>query len=421
MGSYRIMCSQCGEVVPRDQYHRVCPRCGGDIEFHYDYANARLDRDLPGIWRFADLLPIDDPASIITLGEGQTPLLPAKLASEVGCQLKWKLENMNPTGAQKDRGLAVAITKAREFGFTSAIIASTGSAGLSSAAYAARAGIRHTVLVSRGTPTERIISMAVLGSTIVEVAGNIEDTLELLAAARDRYGVYETTTYRRANPYQSEGAKTLGYELFLQHGAVPDWIVVPGGGGGTLSAIWHAFRELREMGLSDRMPKLAGVQPADYNALEIAEQQGLSTDQDLRDIQFGDVRPTILVKLQHTYPYDGAEALAAIRDTAGAIAVATDDEALAAQRQIGAAEGIYVEPSAAVSLVAIEKLTRAGHIQPEDTVVGILTGSGHRETHVLADNGALRVEHITLARGLERLAEAGGAGVPSAHGEQPSS
>jgi threonine synthase len=390
--------------VPRDQYHRVCPRCGGDIEFQYDYAHARLDRDLPGIWRFADLLPIDDPASIITLGEGQTPLLPAKLTPQVGCQLHWKLENMNPTGAQKDRGLAMAITKAREFGFTSAIIASTGSAGLSSAAYAARAGIRHTVLVSQGTPVERIISMAVLGSTIVEVAGNIEDTLELLAAARDRYGAYETTTYRRANPYQSEGAKTLGYELFLHHGAVPDWIIVPVGGGGTLSAIWHAFRDLREMGLSDRMPKLVGVQPADYNALEIAEQQGLSTDQDLRDIQFGDVPPTILVKLQHTYPYDGAEALSAIRGTGGAVTVATDNEALAAQQRIGAAEGIYVEPSAAVSLVAVERLVQSGAIQPHETVVGILTGSGHRETHVLAANHPPEVKRITMTDGLDALA-----------------
>jgi threonine synthase len=244
----------------------------------------------------------------------------------------------------------------------------------------------------------------VLGSTIVEVEGNIEDTLELLAAARDRYGAYETTTYRRANPYQSEGAKTLGYELFLQHGSVPDWIVVPVGGGGTLSAIWRAFRDVREMGLSDRMPKLIGVQPADYNALEIAEQRGLSTDQALRDIEFGDVPPTILVKLQHTYPYDGAEALAAIRGTGGAITVATDDEALAAQQRIGAAEGIYIEPSAAVSLVAVEQLVQSGAIQPNETVIGILTGSGHRETHILAASHPPRVQRITMADGLDALA-----------------
>jgi threonine synthase len=408
VGEYRIVCHRCGAAVPRETYHRVCPACDGDVEFRYDYAGARLDRDLPGIWRFFDLLPVDDPRAIVTLGEGDTPLLPARLGDRLGCRLRWKFEGMNPTGAQKDRGLAVAIAKAREFGFGGAIIASTGSAGLSSAAYAARAGLRHAVLVSRGTPPERILSMHLLGSAIFEVAGTIEDTLELLAAARDRYGAYETTTYRRANPYQSEGAKTLGYEIFLQSGAVPDWIVIPVGGGGTLSAVWRAFLDLRQMGQSDRMPKLAGVQPAAYNALEIAEREGLSSDQELRDIRFDDVPPTILVKLAHTYPYDGAEALAAIHASGGAVTVATDAEALAAQRRLGAAEGIYAEPSAAVALVGVEKLVRAGRIRPEETVVGILTGSGHRETHVLAARDELRVERITPADGLERLAEAAG-------------
>jgi threonine synthase len=405
MGSYAIVCSRCGLSVARQVYHRLCPSCGGDPEFRYDLTGARLDRDLPGIWRFLDLLPVADPALIVSLGEGNTPLLPARMGAKLGCQLWWKHEGMNPTGAQKDRGLAVAITKALEFGITSVIIASTGSAGLSSAAYAARAGLRHAVLVSRDPPPERVIPMAALGSTIYEVDGTIEETLELLAAARDRYGAYETTTYRRANAYQSEGAKTLGYEIFLQLGAVPDWIVIPVGGGGTLGSVWRAFRDLRDLGLIDRMPKIAGVQPAAYNALEIAEQDGLATEEDLKAIPFGDVPPTILVKLAHTFPYDGVEALAAIRESGGAIVAATDEEALAAQRAIGAGEGIYAEPSSAVVLTAIERLRTAGRIQPGESVIGVLTGSGHRETHVLTARNALQMERITPENGLERLAE----------------
>ena len=404
MGRYTIDCQRCSAVVPAAAYHRLCPTCGGDVAFRYDLAEARLDRDLPGIWRFIDLLPVEDPGHIVTLGEGNTPLLPARLAEEVGCRLRWKCEGQNPTGSQKDRGLAVAIAKGREFGFAAAIIASTGSAGLSSAAYAARAGLRHTVLVTGGTPPERVIPMAVLGSAIVEVEGTIEDTLELLAAARDEFGAYETTTYRRANPYQSEGAKTLGYEIVLQHGGAPDWIVVPVGGGGTLGAVWRACLDLRDLGVIDRLPRLAGVQPAAYNALAIAEEDGLAGEDELRAIPFPDVPPTILVKLAHTFPYDGIEALAAIRDSGGAVVTATDDEALAAQRAIGAAEGLYVEPSAAVALVGVRRLVAAGRVRPEETVVAVLTGSGHRETHVLAARGELRVERVTPEDGLARLA-----------------
>lgn len=406
MGSYEIVCKRCGASVPTGTYHRVCPACGGDVAFRYDLADARLDRDRPGLWRFIDLLPIADPADVVSLGEGNTPLLPARLAADAGCDLRWKYEGTNPTGAQKDRGLAVAIAKGRAFGFESAIIASTGSAGLSSAAYAARAGMRHAVLVSEGTPAERVIPMAALGSRIFEVEGNIEDTLELLAAARDRFGAYETSTYRRANPYQGEGAKTLGYEIILQMGdRIPDWVIVPVGGGGTLGAVWRGMLDLVELGVIDRLPRIAGVQPADYNALEIAEQDGLSSEEDLLAIPFVDTPPTVLVKLQHTFPYDGVEALDAIRSTGGAIVTATDEEAFAAQAEIGAAEGLYVEPSSAVSLVGVRKLVAAGRIRPGESVVAVLTGSGHRETHVLAARGGVAIEKISPSDGLERLAD----------------
>jgi threonine synthase len=239
---------------------------------------------------------------------------------------------------------------------------------------------------------------------VFEVDGTIEDTLELLAAACDTFGAYETTTYRKANPYQSEGAKTLGYEIFLQHGSVPDWIVVPVGGGGTLGSIWRAFQDLRALELIDRMPRMVGVQPADYNALQIAEQTGLSTDTDLRQLLWSDTPPTVLVKLQHTYPYDGEEALIAIRESGGSVHVASDEAAFAAQRRIGTIDGIYAEPSSTVVMIAIDELLAAGRIEPGQSVVGVLTGSGHRETHVLVERGETALELITAADGEARLA-----------------
>jgi threonine synthase len=161
---------------------------------------------------------------------------------------------------------------------------------------------------------------------------------------------------------------------------------------------------LRELGLIDRFPRIAGVQPADYDALRIAEREGLSTDAELRSLVWGDVPPTILVKLQHTYPYDGEEALAAIRRSAGAVAVATDEDALAAQRRIGGADGLYAEPSSTVVLTAIEELLARGAIEPGQSVVAVLTGSGHRETHVLVERGEIPVEVITRETGEARLA-----------------
>lgn len=404
MGQYERRCRDCGQLATGDERVDLCARCGGLFDFHYDLRNVSLDRPLPGIWRFFDLLPLDDPAHLLSLGEGNTPLLPARLSDEIGTGLWWKWEGVNPTGAQKDRGLAVAIAKGKELGYSGAIIASTGSAGLSSAAYAARAGMQHVVLVSRGAPLARVIPMAMLGSSLFEVDGTIEETLDILATATDTLGIYETTTYRKANPYQSEGAKTLGYEIFLQHGGVPDWIVIPVGGGGTLGAVWRAFQDLRALGLIDKMPKLAGVQPADYNGLQLAMEQGLRTDAELRALTWNDVPPTILVKLAHTFPHDGVEALAAIRESGGAVCIATDDEALQAQRRIGASEGLYVEPSSSVVLTAIDQLTREGQIRPDEQVVAVLTGSGHRETHLLAERETFTIDRMGVEEAVDRLA-----------------
>jgi threonine synthase len=391
-------------AISAAEFHRVCPACGGELAFHYDLSGVRLDRDLPGIWRFIDLLPVEDPEQIVSLQEGNTPLIPSNLSQPLGIRIFWKWEGANPTGAQKDRGLAVAIAKGRALGFEAAIIASTGSAGLSSAAYAARAGMKHAVLVSRNAPAARVMPMIALGSAVFEVDGTIEDTLEVLAAACDTLGAYETTTYRKANPYQSEGAKTLGYEIFFQHGSMPDWIVVPVGGGGTLGSIWRAFQDLRALELIDRMPRMVGVQPANYNALQIAEQTGLSTDAELRHLVWTDTPPTVLVKLQHTYPYDGEEALIAIRESGGGVHVASDEEAFAAQQLIGSTDGIYAEPSSTVVMTAIDALLADGRIEPGQSVVAVLTGSGHRETHVLVERGEAAVELITPADGEARLA-----------------
>src|SRR4051812_6694213 len=176
MGKYTVSCAQCGRALPAFVFYRTCPDCGGSLAFRYDLSEVRLDRDQPGIWRFIDLLPIDNPEQIVSLGEGNTPLVPANLSDDLGVRVFWKWEGANPTGAQKDRGLAVAIAKGKAFGFDAAIIASTGSAGLSSAAYAARAGMKHAVLVSRGGPPARGGALIALGAAGFGGHGSLEGT-----------------------------------------------------------------------------------------------------------------------------------------------------------------------------------------------------------------------------------------------------
>ena len=222
------------------------------------------------MWRFAGLLPLCDERHVVTLDEGGTPLLPSRL--ELGCTVYWKDETRNPTGSQKDRALSVAISKAREFNVPATLVVSTGSVALSCAAYAARAGIPCGVVMTKDAPLERVFPVAALGATIFQVAGSIEEGIALLQDACTQYRLYEASTYRRGNPYQNEGIKTIGFETYLDLGRVPDWIVVPVGGGGTIAAIWRAFGELRAMGLIDRLPRMAGVQPRHYNALEMALQ-----------------------------------------------------------------------------------------------------------------------------------------------------
>ena len=378
---YRIMCQHCHTEADPDVPARVCAACGGPLGFSYDYARAQLDRGgTRSMWRFADLLPLRDERHVVTLDEGGTPLLPSRL--ELGCVVYLKDETRNPTGSQKDRALSVALSKAREFNVPATLVVSTGSVALSCAAYAARAGIPCGVVMTKDAPPERVFPVAALGATIFQVAGSIEEGIALLQHACTQYGLYEASTYRRGNPYQNEGIKTIGFEMYLDLGRVPDWIVVPVGGGGTIAAIWRAFRELHAMELIDRLPRMAGVQPRHYNALEMALQRGLVTEDELASLPFDNVPPTILVKLQHTILPDGAEALASIRDSGGALVTVSDEEALEAQARLGAADGLYVEPSSAVILPAIEQLRREGRITAGHTVVACITGSGFRETTV---------------------------------------
>ena len=360
------------------------------------------------MWRYRSNLPVTEQSKIISLGEGNTSLLPSRIFPDHNIFLK--NETTNPTGSHKDRSLSIAVTKAADFGYDTCMLYSDGSAALASAAYAARAGIRNINLTPSGAPDSRLLPLMAYGSTILEYQGNDGDALTWVHEACIKLGIYETTTYRKANPYGAEGPKTISYEIFDDLHAIPDFVVVPVGGGGTLAGIWQGFTDLKQAGLTQKLPRMVAVLPAGYRLLEIGFQQQVESDLDLRRLANFDLPESGQAKLAMSFPPDGIEAIAAIRESGGFFLYASDTEALIAQEQLGQTEGIYAEISASVSIVAISKMLQAGMLRPGDTLVGLVCGSGFRETGELArtmavkktliypDAGTAALESLLLAK-----------------------
>jgi threonine synthase len=375
---FRVVCEACGREINPELPVRRCPSCAAKLTFTYSL-DGLVWPPAPGrrMWAYQPLLPLSDPAHIVTLGEGDTPLVEAR--GDWPCRVLWKNEGLNPTGSHKDRALALAISRAREVKAPRVVIASTGSAGLAAAAYCARAGLPCLILVPQGTPRERLAPMTILGARVVEVQGTFAQIECLLDTLEGDPSWYDATTKRIANPFQAEAPKTIAYEIVDQLGGVPDWLVVPVGGGGTLVGIWRGFQDLARAGRIARLPRLAGVQPAQFNTLERALQQGLVTWSELEAIAMDESVETIQRNLKHGIPPDAPDALRALRESKGLAMSVTDDTARRAQARLGSQEGIFSEPSAAAGVAALEALTRAGRLSPSDTVVCLITGSGFRE------------------------------------------
>ena len=361
--------------------------------FRYRGEAAWDDRFDGTMWRYRCWLPVKDATSIVTLGEGGTPLLTSKLHPHT----YWKDESRNPTGSHKDRALAVALSHAQEIGASASIVVSAGSTGLSNAAYASRAGISGVTIMSRGAHPERTYPLHALGAITIELDTPIDDLIAACESVCTEQGLYLSSTTRRSNPYQAEGCKTIAFEIVEDLGRAPDWLVLPVGGGGTISAVWRGFEELRSAGMIDVLPRLVGVVPKDYNALEVAFRDRISTWADLEALPYKASASSILTKLTHCHPPDGLEALDAVRASEGFFVSVTDDEALDGQQQLGRGEGIYVEPSSGAVAPIVEKLRRDGAADVGEIIVALLCGSGFRETFVSLERRPMNAIQTTLA------------------------
>jgi threonine synthase len=380
-------CVACARIYRPDQDLLLCPACDNLLEAQYDLARLgrELDRDALGrrpstVWRFVELLPVADPGRIVTLGEGGTPLLRSeRLARECGVRELWvKSDTGNPTGSLKDRSITVSATKAREFGYGVLSCDSTGNKASSAAAYAARAGLRSVVFCPYETPRPKVTQAVFFGAELIRVRGHYSEInamyRRLIRSGRVRW--YDCGT---DNPYRYEGKKTYAYEIAQDLGwRAPDHVLHPIAGGMSLVKTWKGFNELRALGWIDRVPRMAGVQARACAPIVAAWEQG---DRAVEGVEKGS---SVASALGVADPgLLGARALEAIRASGGAAVGVTDEEILAATRALGR-EGLFVEPSGAVTLAGLPHLVRKGHVDREASVVCVVTGSGFKDFDALA-------------------------------------
>jgi threonine synthase len=393
---FTIACRAC--AAPASLAAIRCGACGGTLGFAYA-APETWPGHAARVWDYAALLPLPRDVAPVTMGEGGTPLIAA--GRDRGARVWWKYEGANPTGSQKDRAVSLALTHARAIGARRVAVASTGSVGLACAAYSARAGLPCMILMPRDTPAERMKPMLAFGATVAAVDATFE-TIERLLRALDP-GWYQASTIAALSPYQAEGPKTIAYEVVASLGRAPDWFVVPVGGGGTLAGIWRGFKDLHRIGRIDRLPRMASVQTATFNALEIGFARGLATMEELAAIAADESRETIARNLKHGVPPDALAALAALRESDGA-AISVDEDAIRRWHlRLAAEEGIFAEPSCAAAPAGIEKLVAAGRIGRADSVVALITGSGLREQGALPPAAPVALPGSVTAAELDDL------------------
>ncbi len=315
--------------------------------------------------RYRAFLPIGPNTPMLTLGEGDTPLVAApRLAESVGCaELYLKLEGCNPTGSFKDRGMVMAVAKAVESGSKSIICASTGNTSAAAAAYGARFGLRTMVVIPKGNIAAGKLAQAVMyGARIIAVDGNFDQALAIVRQVAETQPI---TLVNSVNPYRLEGQKTASFEIIDDLGDAPDLLCIPVGNAGNISAYWKGFKEYAQAGRTHRPTAMMGF-----------EAEGAAP------IVRGEPVPdpkTVASAIRIGNPASWHLAVAARDESGGAIGMVTDDEILEAYRLLANVEGIFGEPASAASFAGLMKLSREGHSLAGKRVVCIITGSGLKD------------------------------------------
>jgi threonine synthase len=375
-----LECSGCGEKYSSDEIHTYCPDCQSPLLARYDLKaiSRHIDRDAVknrarGMWRWHELLPVHDPRNFVHLGEGDTALLRLpNLEQTLGvANLYVKDESSNPTGSFKARGLAAAVSMAKELGIRKVIIPTAGNAGGAMAAYAARAGIRALIYMPKDTPRANIVESRIAGAEVVLVDGLISDAAGMVGIKAREENWFDLSTFKE--PYRTEGKKIMGYELAEFFGwTLPDVIIYPTGGGTGLVGMWKAFAELEQLGWLEntRRPRMVAVQAEGCAPVVKAFESGASF------CDFWTNAATIASGLRVPKSFADALILRDLRESAGTAVAVSDAEIIQAQGELGRAEGIFPAPEGAATLVAYKKLLAQHWLAPDEKVVLFNTGSG---------------------------------------------
>ena len=384
-----LECTQCDRTYPHDQVSKVSACCGKVLFARYDLPRLRREGNPavyagrePNMWRFAELLPVTDPAAIVTLGEGGTPLLPAAgLQKKLGLKsLFIKEEGLNPTGTFKARGIAAAVSKAAELGITGFTMPSAGNAAGAAAAYAARAGRPVKVFMPQDAPAANKKESVMAGSELNLVDGLISDAGRWSAAVAAEQNLFDLSTLKE--PYRAEGKKTMGLEIAMQLGwKMPDAIIYPTGGGTGIIGMYKGFQELLELGwIEGTPPKFIAVQPTGCQPIVKAFQDGADT------AAMWENAATLADGLRVPGPFADYLILQAIRETGGTALAIEDADMVAAMYDIATAEGIIACPEGAATLVGLQQLLRQGFLSADETIVLLNTGSGYKYLDLIRDS-----------------------------------
>ena len=379
MNITHLECGLCGLKHEARRLLNLCRECGKPLLVRYDLDRAKrtltkesLAARRADLWRYREVLPVENDENIVSLGEGWTPLLrTANLGERVGLrELYIKDESQNPTQSFKARGMAAAVSMARELGATKLAVPSAGNAAGALAAYAARAGLECFIFMPRDTPRANVVECELTGAHVTLMDGLITDCGAEVGRRKEAEGWFDVSTLKE--PYRVEGKKTLGYELAEQlNFELPDVIIYPTGGGTGLIGMWKAFDEMEEMGwIGSRRPRMVTVQAAGCAPIVRAFAEGK---------RFADEFPnaaTTASGLRVPKAIGDFLILDALHDSGGTAVAVTDEELLEATREIGSAEGVFCAPEGAACLPALRKLMESGQVSENDRVVLFNTGSG---------------------------------------------
>ena len=371
----------CGNTAPYDGLATVSDCCGKVLFVRYDLprlgrevSRGELDRRAANMWRFNELLPVSDPAAVISLGEGGTPLLEAAtLARQVGVRrLLIKEEGLNPTGSFKARGIAAAVSKAWEMGAAGFTMPSAGNAAGAAAAYCARAGTPVQVFMPRDAPDANKKESILAGAELHLVDGLISDAGRIAVRIAAEQGLFDLSTLKE--PCRAEGKKTMVLEIAQQLGwRMPDAIVYPTGGGTGIIGMYKGFQELLELGwIEGKPPRFYAVQADGCQPIVKAWRDGADTAEPWAEAA------TRADGLRVPGPFADYLILRAIRDTGGAAVAVGDDAMIDAMHRLAAAEGVIACPEGAATLVGLERLLADGSIAADEEVVLLNTGSGYK-------------------------------------------